>query len=133
MGSIPTTELIDQVERSFLCATNDKEDLKRIPLLQEFENEMKIYQVSRALFVDSFHCNSGKGLSIRSILPARLLERPMDSYRSPFHQTNPDQSRAQMALEILRLSSPSGRLDLSQQLSSQPSLPIDNRIIESRR
>jgi hypothetical protein len=45
MGSIPTTELIDQVERSFLCATNDKEDLQRIPLLQEFENEMKIYQV----------------------------------------------------------------------------------------
>jgi len=45
MGSIPTTELIDQVERSFLCATNDKDDLQRIPLLQEFENEMKIYQV----------------------------------------------------------------------------------------
>lgn len=45
MGSIPTTELIDQVERSFLCSTNRKEDLQRIPLLQEFENEMKIYQV----------------------------------------------------------------------------------------
>ena len=44
MGSIPTAELIDQVERSFLCSTDDKEDLQRIPLLQEFENEMKIYQ-----------------------------------------------------------------------------------------
>jgi len=45
MGSIPTAELIDQVERSFLCSTNEKEQLQRIPLLQEFENEMKIYQV----------------------------------------------------------------------------------------
>ncbi|UJR11505.1 hypothetical protein I4U23_015686 [Adineta vaga] len=44
LASIPTAELIDQVERSFLCATIDKEDLQRIPLLQEFENEMKIYQ-----------------------------------------------------------------------------------------
>ncbi|CAF3502703.1 unnamed protein product [Rotaria socialis] len=44
MGSIPTAELIDHVERSFLCATNDKQDLQKIPLLQEFENEMKIYQ-----------------------------------------------------------------------------------------
>ncbi len=45
MASIPTAELIDQVERSFLCLTNEKEDRQRIPLLQEFENEMKIYQV----------------------------------------------------------------------------------------
>ena len=45
MGSIPTVELIDQIERSFLCATNNEQDLKNIPLLQEFENEMKIYQV----------------------------------------------------------------------------------------
>ncbi|CAF3094326.1 unnamed protein product, partial [Rotaria sp. Silwood2] len=44
MGSMPTAELIDHVERSFLCATNDKQDLQKIPLLQEFENEMKIYQ-----------------------------------------------------------------------------------------
>ncbi len=46
MASIPTAELIDQVERSFLCLTNEKEDRQRIPLLQEFENEMKIYQVN---------------------------------------------------------------------------------------
>jgi hypothetical protein len=46
MGSIPTTELIDQVERSFLCSTDNKQDLARIPLLQEFENEMKVYQVN---------------------------------------------------------------------------------------
>ena len=57
MASIPTAELIDQVERSFLCATSEKEDLQRIPLLQEFENEMKIYQVknfiqSRIFFID---------------------------------------------------------------------------------
>ena len=55
MGSIPTTELIDQVERAFLCSTNRKEDLQKIPLLQEFENEMKIYQVhilSLSLFND---------------------------------------------------------------------------------
>jgi hypothetical protein len=45
MGSIPTPELIDQIERSFLCASKDKQDLQKIPLLQEFENEMKIYQV----------------------------------------------------------------------------------------
>ena len=45
MGSIPTAELIDQVERTFLCTTKTKEDLAKIPLLQEFENEMKIYQV----------------------------------------------------------------------------------------
>jgi hypothetical protein len=50
MGSIPTTELIDQVERSFLCVTDDKEDLQKIPLLQEFENEMKIYQVKFEFF-----------------------------------------------------------------------------------
>jgi hypothetical protein len=47
MGSIPTAELIDQVERSFLCATDDKQDLQRIPLLQEFDNEMKVYQVKK--------------------------------------------------------------------------------------
>ena len=45
MGSIPPSELIDQVERAFLCSTTNKDELKRIPLLQEFENEMKIYQV----------------------------------------------------------------------------------------
>lgn len=45
MGSIPTAELIDQVERSFLCSSGSKDELSRIPLLQEFENEMKIYQV----------------------------------------------------------------------------------------
>lgn len=57
MGSIPTTELIDQVERSFLCATNDKGDLQRIPLLQEFENEMKIYQVKFSSFLFLFLMN----------------------------------------------------------------------------
>ncbi len=46
MTSIAAGELIDQVERSFLCATKDKDDLQRIPLLQEFENEMKVYQVN---------------------------------------------------------------------------------------
>jgi hypothetical protein len=45
LTSIAAGELIDQVERSFLCATKDKDDLQRIPLLQEFENEMKVYQV----------------------------------------------------------------------------------------
>ncbi len=66
MGSIPTTELIDQVERSFLCLTNDKEDLQRIPLLQEFENEMKIYQVKFHLSNVFFfiNLNSFKGLFI---------------------------------------------------------------------
>ncbi|CAF1477023.1 unnamed protein product, partial [Rotaria sordida] len=44
LGSMPTAELIDHVERSFLSATNQKQDLQKIPLLQEFENEMKIYQ-----------------------------------------------------------------------------------------
>lgn len=52
MGSIPTTELIDQVERAFLCSTKTKEDLARIPLLQEFENEMKIYQVNLSFSSD---------------------------------------------------------------------------------
>ena len=50
MGSIPTAELIDQVERSFLCASNEKQYLQRIPLLQEFDNEMKIYQVNSIRF-----------------------------------------------------------------------------------
>jgi hypothetical protein len=45
LTSIAAGELIDQVERSFLCTTKDKDDLQRIPLLQEFENEMKVYQV----------------------------------------------------------------------------------------
>jgi hypothetical protein len=66
MGSIPTTELIDQVERSFLCVTDDKEDLQKIPLLQEFENEMKIYQVKFEFFKRFFfsNLNSFKGLFI---------------------------------------------------------------------
>jgi hypothetical protein len=57
MASIPTAELIDQVERSFLCLTNEKEDRQRIPLLQEFENEMKIYQVKILFSIFSFFQN----------------------------------------------------------------------------
>ncbi|CAF0810777.1 unnamed protein product, partial [Didymodactylos carnosus] len=47
MISMPTPELIDQVERSFLCSSTDKNDLLRVPLLEEFENEMKIYEACR--------------------------------------------------------------------------------------
>jgi len=54
LTSIAAGELIDQVERSFLCATKDKDDLQRIPLLQEFENEMKVYQV-KILFLIFFY------------------------------------------------------------------------------
>ena len=42
---MPSAEVIDQVERSFLCPTTNKDDLERLPLLHEFDNEMKIYQV----------------------------------------------------------------------------------------